>query len=98
MMEADHSPTTATSINAPSLVSDDGGDDESDDGSSSDASDDASMADVAEINIEYPEVQDLSQHGSSTSTGARMKKDESRHVTFVTPMTGKAAARRKPNV
>lgn len=98
MMEVDHSPTTATSINAPSLVSDDGGDDESDDGSSSDASDDASMADVAEVNIEYPEVQDLSQHGSTASTGARMKKDESRHVTFVTPMTGKSAARRKPNV
>ncbi|KAK7746359.1 hypothetical protein SLS53_002318 [Cytospora paraplurivora] len=97
MMEVDNSPATATSINAPSLVSDDGGDDESDDGSSSDASDDASMTDVAEVSIEYPEVQDLSPHGSS-STGARMKKDESRHVTFVTPMTGKAAARRKPNV
>ncbi|ROV92374.1 hypothetical protein VMCG_09151 [Cytospora schulzeri] len=98
LMEVEQSPTTATSINAPSLVSDDGGDDESDDGSSSDASDDASMADVAEVNIEYPEVQDLSQHGSGASTGARMKKDENRHVTFVTPMTGKAAARRKPNV
>ncbi|KUI55439.1 Protein AHC1 [Cytospora mali] len=98
LMEVDQSPTTATSINAPSLVSDDGGDDESDDGSSSDASDDTSMADVTEVNIEYPEVQDLSQHGSSANTGARMKKDETRHVTFVTPITGKAAARRKPNV
>lgn len=98
LMEVEQSPTTATSINAPSLVSDDGGDDESDDGSSSDASDDASMADVAEVNIEYPEVQDLSQHGGGASTGARMNKEENRHVTFVTPMTGKAAARRKPNV
>ncbi|KAL1865658.1 hypothetical protein Daus18300_007034 [Diaporthe australafricana] len=93
MMDVDHSPNTATSNNAPSLVSDDGGDDESDDGSSSDASDDGSLTEVTEVNIEYPEVQDLSQHGSSN--GARAK-DESRHVTFVTSMTGKAAARRKP--
>ncbi|KAK2615626.1 hypothetical protein N8I77_002370 [Diaporthe amygdali] len=93
MMDVDHSPNTATSNNAPSLVSDDGGDDESDDGSSSDASDDGSLTEVTEVNIEYPEVQDLSQHGSSNGTRA---KDENRHVTFVTPMTGKAAARRKP--
>lgn len=93
MMDVDHSPNTATSNNAPSLVSDDGGDDESDDGSSSDASDDGSMTEVTEVNIEYPEVQDLSQHGSSNSARA---KDENRHVTFVTPLTGKAAARRKP--
>lgn len=93
MMDVDHSPNTATSNNAPSLVSDDGGDDESDDGSSSDASDDGSLTEVTEVNIEYPEVQDLSQHGSSN--GARAK-DENRHVTFVTPLTGKAAARRKP--
>ena len=92
MMDVDHSPNTATSNNAPSLVSDDGGDDESDDGSSSDASDDGSLTEVTEVNIEYPEVQDLSQHGSSNGTRA---KDENRHVTFVTPLTGKAAARRK---
>lgn len=93
MMDVDHSPNTATSNNAPSLVSDDGGDDESDDGSSSDASEDGSLTEVTEVNIEYPEVQDLSQHGSSN--GARAK-DENRHVTFVTPLTGKAAGRRKP--
>ncbi|KAI3394675.1 hypothetical protein diail_2422 [Diaporthe ilicicola] len=93
MMDVDHSPNTATSNNAPSLVSDDGGDDESDDGSSSDVSDDGSLTEVTEVNIEYPEVQDLSQHGNNN--GARAK-DENRHVTFVTSMTGKAAARRKP--
>jgi ADA HAT complex component 1 len=92
MMDVDHSPNTATSNNAPSLVSDDGGDDESDDGSL-DSSDDSPLTEVTEVNIEYPEVQDLSQHGSNT--GARGK-DENRHVTFVTPLTGKAAARRKP--
>ncbi|POS77527.1 hypothetical protein DHEL01_v204078 [Diaporthe helianthi] len=93
LMDVDHSPNTATSNNAPSLVSDDGGDDESDDGSSSDASDDGSLTEVTEINIEYPDVQDLSQHGGNNGTRA---KDESRHVTFVTPLTGKAATRRMP--
>lgn len=93
LMDVDHSPNTATSNNAPSLVSDDGGDDESDDGSSSDASDDGSLTEVREVNIEYPDVQDLSQHGSNNGTRT---KDENRHVTFVTPLTGKAATRRKP--
>lgn len=93
LIDVDHSPNTATSNNAPSLVSDDGGDDESDDGSSSDASDDGSLTEVTEVNIEYPDVQDLSQHGSNNGTRV---KDENRHVTFVTPLTGKAATRRKP--
>lgn len=98
VMDIDRSPNTATSNNAPSLVSDDGGDDSDDASSSSDASDADAMSDIAEVNIEYPEMQDLAQHAGSTSNGARMKKDESRHVTFVNPVTGKAAARRKPRV
>lgn len=98
VMDIDRSPNTATSNNAPSLVSDDGGDDSDDASSSSDASDADAMSDIAEVNIEYPEMQDLAQHAGSTSNGARIKKDESRHVTFVNPVTGKATARRKPRV
>lgn len=99
MMDIDRSPNTATSNNAPSLVSDDGGDDSDDASSSSDASDADGMSDIAEVNIEYAEIQEqIAQHAGSTSSGGRMKKDETRHVTFVTPVTGKAAARRKPKV
>lgn len=99
VMDIDRSPNTATSNNAPSLVSDDGGDD-SDDGSTSDTSDADSMSDISDINIECPEIQDdLAQHTAATNNGVRMKKDENRHVTFVaTPVAGKAAARRKPRV
>lgn len=99
MMDIDRSPNTATSNNAPSLVSDDGGDDSDDASSSSDASDTDAMSDIAEVNIEYAELQvHIAQHAGSTSSGGRMKKDENRHVTFVNPVTGKAAARRKPKV
>lgn len=99
LMDMDRSPNTATSINAPSLVSDDGGD-ESDDGSTSDASDSDAMSDIADVGIEYPDIQDeLGQHTAATSSGVRLKKDENKHVTFVTtPMTSKAATRRKPRV
>ncbi|KAF3760859.1 hypothetical protein M406DRAFT_296319 [Cryphonectria parasitica EP155] len=97
VMDLDRSPNTATSNNAPSLVSDDGGDDSDDASSSSDASD-VDMSDIAEVDIEYIDMQDpLAQHAGSTSNGAR-KKDEARHVSFVTPVPGKAAARRKPRV
>lgn len=100
MMDIDRSPNTATSINAPSLVSDDGGDDSDDASTASDASDEETVSDIAEVNIECTEMQDhIAQHTGSTSTGARMKKDENRHVAFVPTVTGKAAAaRRKPRV
>lgn len=101
MMDIDRSPITATSNNAPSLVSDDGGDDSDDASSSCDASDADAMSDIAEVNIEYPEIQDhIAQHAAKTGNGGRaLKKDEARHVTFVTPVAGKAAAaRRKPGI
>lgn len=100
VMDIDRSPNTATSNNAPSLVSDDGGD-ESDDGSTSEASDsDDAISDIADVKIEYPDIQDvLGQHTAATNSGVRIKKDETKHVTFVaTPVTGKATARRKPRV
>ena len=86
-MEVDMSPNTMASNNAPSLVSDDGEYDDSDDGSSSDTSeslDGASVSDVAEINIDEDDITPGSiRHRGSTSV--KLKKDESKHVTFVTP-------------
>lgn len=98
LMDLDRSPNTATSINAPSLVSDDGGDES--DGSTSDTSDSDAMSDISDVSIEYPDIQDeLGQHTAATSSGVRMKKDDNKHVTFVTtPMTSKAGTRRKPKV
>lgn len=99
LMDIDRSPNTATSINAPSLVSDDGGD-ESDDGSTCESSDSDAISDsdIADLNMEYHEIQEvLGQHTNATSSGVRIKKDENKHVSFVTaPVPGKAAGRRKP--
>ncbi|KAK3935891.1 protein AHC1 [Diplogelasinospora grovesii] len=92
-MDVDLSPNTITSNNAPSLVSDDGEYDDSDDGSASDTSEGTeldSVSDVAEINIEEDNdvVQDVTarpihRRKGSASTAIKLKKEESRHVTFV---------------
>ena len=93
-MDVELSPNTMTSNNAPSLVSDDGEYDDSDDGSASDTSDameTESVSDVAEITID-----DDSDAGEDTPRGpavprrgstskATNLKEESRHVTFVSP-------------
>lgn len=93
-MDVDLSPNTMASNNAPSLVSDDGEYDDSDDGSASDTSDDMeaeSVSDVAEINItdDSDAGEDTPRpvpcRRGSTTKAAKLKKDESRHVTFVTP-------------
>lgn len=99
-MDTELSPNTVASNNAPSLVSDDGEYDDSDDGSSSETSDEMetqSVSDVAEINIEeeghdvvVPPRGPICQHRKGTTTNragtGKFKKDESRHVTFVTPI------------
>ncbi|KAL0469999.1 hypothetical protein QR685DRAFT_306831 [Neurospora intermedia] len=99
-IDTELSPNTVASNTAPSLVSDDGEYDDSDDGSSSDTSDEIetrSVSDVAEINIEEdvhdvvvaPRAQ-ICQHRKETTTDrtgtGKFKNDESRHVTFVTPI------------
>ncbi|KAG7107855.1 hypothetical protein HYQ45_018205 [Verticillium longisporum] len=100
-MDADMSPNTMVSNNAPSLVSDDGEYDDSDDGSSmSDVSDGAeSVSDVAEINIdEDSEPRSLRHHRTSSgvvSGAVRLKKEESKHVTFVSPVNKSAKRARK---
>jgi len=93
-MDADLSPNTMASNNAPSLVSDDGEYDDSDDGSAtdtSDATDAESVSDVAEINIE-DDVQDVTARPiphcrPPKTTSVNLKKEEPRHVTFVSPIT-----------
>ncbi|KAK3342977.1 hypothetical protein B0H65DRAFT_235560 [Neurospora tetraspora] len=99
-MDTELSPNTVASNNAPSLVSDDGEYDDSDDGSSSDTSDEIetrSVSDVAEINIEEeghdvvvapraPICQHRKERTTDRTGTGKFKKDESRHVTFVTPI------------
>jgi ADA HAT complex component 1 len=101
-MDVDLSPNTITSNNAPSLVSDDGEYDDSDDGSSSDTSDSIeteSVSDVAEINIDEDQDHEtprpIRHRRGSKSTAVKLKKDEPKHVTFVSPMRGPAKGKRK---
>lgn len=92
-MDVDLSPNTLASNNAPSLVSDDGEYDDSDDGASdsSDAMETESVSDVAEINIEeesderVPTPRSIHRVEKPTKNTVKIKKDEARHVTFVTP-------------
>lgn len=89
-MDVEMSPNTMASHNAPSLVSDDGEYDDSDDGSASDSSDDAmetgSVSDVAEISIaEDTDDRVRTIHRKPNNSAVKLKKDEERHVTFVSP-------------
>ena len=110
-MDMDLSPNTTASHNAPSLVSDDGEYDDSDDGTSSESSeglDAESVSDVAEIKIDEDSEttpRPIGHHRTNSATAAKLKKEEAKHVTFVTPITGTANAitgntksRRKQNV
>ncbi|KAK2045939.1 hypothetical protein LZ31DRAFT_223178 [Colletotrichum somersetense] len=103
-MDVDLSPNTMVSNNAPSLVSDDGEYDDSDDGSSesgvSDRMDAESVSDVAEITLdEDHDGRPLAHHREPSSVGSgaamRLKKDESKHVTFVSPVHDSAKRPRK---
>jgi ADA HAT complex component 1 len=98
-IDADMSPSTMVSNNAPSLVSDDGEYDDSDDACSvsgaSDAIEAGSVSDVAEISIEEDhEPRSMRHHRTSSGVESNLglKKDESSHVTFITPVNnGKRA-------
>lgn len=97
-MDVDLSPNTMASNNAPSLVSDDGEYDDSDDGSSSETSENMeteSVSDVAEITLdEDPDTQETARHHrGSTSTAVKLKKEENKHVTFVSPVRGNPKGR-----
>lgn len=98
-LDADMSPSTLVSNNAPSLVSDDGEYDDSDDACSvsdgSDAIEAGSVSDVAEINIEEDhEPRSMRHHRTSSGvdSGLGLKKEEPSHVTFINPVNnGKRA-------
>ncbi|KAI0179185.1 hypothetical protein GGR52DRAFT_295396 [Hypoxylon sp. FL1284] len=97
MLDADLSPHTAVSNNAPSLVSDDGEYDESEADSEveSDVNDSIgarSISDVDEIDIEddHSGARSIRHHRGSNGAGAgttvRLRKDDTKHVTFVSPI------------
>lgn len=99
MDDVELSPNTLISNNAPSLVSDDGEYDDSDDGSSvSGASDNLeaeSVSDVAEINLDDDQDPRSLRRGSSGASGAvRLRKDEAKHVTFMSPVKATTKDRR----
>jgi len=99
----DLSPNTLVSNNAPSLVSDDGEYSEDDATSESDASDNdveaESVSDVAEINIDedhepHRSLRHRGPTGTGAATGVRLKRDEAKHVTFVSPIKDAGTRRR----
>ncbi|KAM0665925.1 hypothetical protein ACQRIU_005269 [Beauveria bassiana] len=96
MREDNLSPNTLVSNNAPSLVSDDGEYDDSDEGSSvSEASDHMeadSVSDVAEIAIDEEHEPRALRRGSGT---VRLRKDDSKHVTFMGSMKQNNTKQRK---
>lgn len=92
-LEADLSPNTSASNNAPSLVSDDGEYDDSEVPSDSEADDSIagnSVSDVAEINLEEEsDGRPIRHHRSSSGNGPdtlRLKRDDVKHVSFVSPI------------
>ncbi|CAM1500915.1 Fc.00g100770.m01.CDS01 [Cosmosporella sp. VM-42] len=103
MEDVELSPNTMVSNNAPSLVSDDGEYDDSDDGSSvSGASDNLeteSVSDVAEITIDDDQDPRSLRRGSNSVSGAvRLRKDDAKHVTFMSPIKANAKDRRHRKV
>ncbi|KAI1097216.1 hypothetical protein F4804DRAFT_189089 [Jackrogersella minutella] len=99
MLDVDLSPHTAVSNNAPSLVSDDGeyDDSEADSEVESDVNDSIgaqSISDVDEIDIDddHSGARSIRHHrgstGAGTGTTVRLRKDDSKHVTFVSPIKG----------
>ncbi|KAF4977830.1 hypothetical protein FZEAL_5673 [Fusarium zealandicum] len=103
MEDADMSPNTMVSNNAPSLVSDDGEYDDTDDGSSvsgvSDNMETESVSDVAEITLDDDQDPRSLRRGSSGVAGAvRLRKEDSKHVTLMTPVKNSARDRRSRKV
>lgn len=100
MEDVQLSPTTLAGNIAPSLVSDD---DDSDDGFSvsgvSDNMETESVSDVAEINLDDEQDPRSLRRGSSGTSGAvRLRKDEAKHVTFMSPVKPGAKDRRPHRV
>ncbi|PNY27471.1 Uncharacterized protein TCAP_02591 [Tolypocladium capitatum] len=103
MEDANLSPITLISNNAPSLVSDDGEYDDSDEGSSvsgtSDNLDDASMSDVAEITLDDEHEPGALRRGpGGVASAVKLRKDDAKHVTFMSPVKNNTKQRRPRRV
>lgn len=103
MDDANLSPTTLISHNAPSLVSDDGEYDDSDEGSSvsgaSDHLETESVSDVAEITLDDDHDPRALRRGSSGVPGSmRLRKEENKHVTFISSVKSSTTERRTRKV
>lgn len=93
-MDIDLSPTTAVSNKPPSLVSDDDDYDDSVDGSCDESDvddniDTESMTDVAEIHFDDEGPSAIRHHrgsASGPSDAMRLRKEEEKHVTFMSPV------------
>ncbi|EGR53124.1 uncharacterized protein TRIREDRAFT_54335 [Trichoderma reesei QM6a] len=99
MEDAEMSPNTLVSNNAPSLVSDDGEYDDSDEGSSvsgaSDQLEAESVSDVAEITLDYETDPRTLRRESTGMTGpVRLRKEAAKQVTFIGPVKSSAQERR----
>ncbi|KAL7793572.1 hypothetical protein V8C37DRAFT_378290 [Trichoderma ceciliae] len=100
MEDAELSPNTIVSNNAPSLVSDDGEYDDSDEGSSvsgaSDQLEAESVSDVAEITLDYePDPRALRRESAGIAGPVRLRKDGAKQVTFIGPVRSSAKERRQ---
>ncbi|KAL6856494.1 hypothetical protein J3F83DRAFT_398863 [Trichoderma novae-zelandiae] len=99
MEDAELSPNTLVSNNAPSLVSDDGEYDDSDEGSSvsgaSDQLEAESVSDVAEITLDYEtDPRALRRESTGMAGPVRLRKEEAKQVTFIGPVRSSAQERR----
>ncbi|KAK4072314.1 hypothetical protein Trihar35433_4378 [Trichoderma harzianum] len=100
MEDADMSPNTLVSNNAPSLVSDDGEYDDSDEGSSvsgaSDQLEAESVSDVAEISLDFEsDPRALRRESTGMAGPVRLRKEDPKQVTFIGPVRSSAKERRQ---
>lgn len=99
-METNLSPTTLVPNSAPSLVSDDGEYDDSEDASSvsghSEGLDAESVSDVADINIEEDhEPRNIRRTSTGVSNAVRLRREDPKHVSIVSPMANNRTTRSK---
>ncbi|KYK60381.1 hypothetical protein DCS_01518 [Drechmeria coniospora] len=103
MEDANLSPNTLISNNAPSLVSDDGEYDDSDEGSSvsgtSDHLEEANLSDVAEITLDDEHEPRALRRASKGVAGAvKLRKDDAKHVTFMSSVRSTTKQRKRGRV
>lgn len=100
MEEPTLSPNTLVPNSAPSLVSDDGEYDDSEDASSvsghSEGLDAESVSDVADINLEDDhDARNLRRPSTGVSNAVRLRREDPKHVSIVSPMANSRTTRSK---